>query len=208
MINIERQCLEQALIIKSNLAHQRLAELRKNRLPLEHPLTGFMTQVEWEKDPKKRMIQLLLMPLEIILIVFVWLLTVPIAYIYNIGSTYIEKNDLKKEIKLYDLNFESTKKPIIKTVESLWELHGLDDEYDMDECIDLLDNWIKILYGAETARNINVSQKVNIISAKRIELNRSYYENPSVGPHFHFVPLLRSVIASISNELGVYATEE
>jgi hypothetical protein len=209
MINIERQCVEQSLIVKSNSAQRQLTDLRKNGIPIEHPLSGFTTQVEWEKEPRKRIIQILLMPPVITLVIFVFLLTFPIAYVLNIRTAHIKKRDLEKEIKLCDLNFESTKKPNIKTVESLWELHGLDDnKYTMDECIDLLSKWIKILYGADIAMNVNIRQRVDTIAASRIELNRPYYEKHSDGMHFYFGPIFPSVLSLISKELPEYSSSE
>ena len=209
MINIERQCVEQALIVKSNSAQRQLTDLRKNGIPIEHPLSGFTSQVEWKKEPRKRIIQILLMPPVITLVIFVFLLTFPIAYVLNIRTTHIKKRDLEKEIKLCDFNLESTNKPNIKTVESLWELHGLDDnKYTMDECIDLLSKWIKILYGADIAMNINIRQRVDTIATNRMELNRPYYENHSDGIHFHFAPIFPSIVVLISNELSAYAPED
>jgi hypothetical protein len=209
MINIERQCVEQALIVKSNSAQRQLTDLRKNGIPIDHLLSGFTTQVEWEKEPRKRIIQILLMPPVITLVIFVFLLSFPIAYVLNIRATHIKKRDLEKEIKLCDLNLESTNKPNIKTVESLWELHGLDDnKYTMDECIDLLSKWIKILYGADIAMNINIRQRVDTIATNRMELNRPYYENHSDGIHFHFGPIFPSVLSLISKELPEYSSSE
>jgi hypothetical protein len=209
MINIERQCVEQALIVKSNSAQRQLTDLRKNGIPIDHILSGFTTQVEWEKEPRKRIIQILLMPPVITLVILVFLLTFPIAYVLNIRTTHIKKRDLEKEIKLCDLNLESTNKPSIKTVESLWELHGLDDnKYTMDECVDLLSKWIKILYGADIAMNVNIRQRVDTIAANRIELNRAYYENHSDGIHFHFGPIFPSVLSLISKELPEYSSSE
>jgi hypothetical protein len=208
MINIESQCIEQALIMKSNSAQQCLNNLRKNGIPFDHPLSGATSQIEWEKEPKKRLIQILLVPPIITLIIFVFLLTYPIAYMINIWSTYKIKRELKKEIKSCDLNYISAQSPNIKTLESLWELHGLDDKYTNDECIELLSAWIKILYGADIATNINICQKIDIISENRAELNRPYYENRKEGIHFHFAPVLPSVITLISKELPEYSSGE
>ncbi|MBA6336669.1 hypothetical protein H4J57_05575 [Colwellia sp. BRX8-7] len=205
MINIERLCVEQALIVKSNSARRQLADLCKNGIPIDHPLSGFTIQVEWKKELIKKIIQTLLMPL----VIFLLLLTLPIAYMFNIWTFHRKKRDLEKEIKLCDLNFEGTNNLNIKTVESLWELHGLDDnKYTLDECIDLLSKWIKILYGADLAMNINIRQRVDTIAANRIELNRAYYENESDGIHFHFAPIFPSIIVLISNELSAYAPED
>jgi hypothetical protein len=197
------------LIVKSNSAQRQLTDLRKNGIPIEHPLSGFTTQVEWKKEPRKRIIQVLLMPPVITLVIFVFLLTFPIAYVLNIRTAHIKKRDLEKEIKLSDLNFGSTNKPNIKTVESLWELHGLDDsKYTMDECIDLLSKWIKILYGVDIAMNVNIRQRVDTIAANRIELNRAYYEKHGDGMHFHFAPIFPSVLSLISKELPEYSSSE
>ena len=196
------------MIVKSNSAQRQLTDLRKNGIPIEHPLSGFTTQVEWEKEPRKRIIQILLMPPVITLVIFVFLLTFPIAYVLNIRTTHIKKRDLEKEIKLCDLNLEGTNKPSIKTVESLWELHGLDDnKYTMDECVDLLSKWIATLYGEDVALKMDVRQRVDTIATNRIELNRPYYENHSDGIHFHFGPIFPSVLTLISKELSAYAPE-
>jgi hypothetical protein len=205
MIDIERQCVEQALILKSSLAQRQLADLRKNGIPFEHPLSGATSQIEWEMESRKRIIQILLVPPVITLNIFVFLLTYPIAYMINIWSTYKIKRELKQMIKLCNLNCISTQSPNIKRLEYLWGLHGLDESYTHNECIDLLSVWIKILYGADIASNINIRQKIDTICAKRVELNRPYYENRMEGTHFHFAPVLPSVITLISNELPEYA---
>ena len=86
MIDIERQCIEQALTMKSNSAQRCLNDLRKNGIPIDHPLSGFSPQIEWAEDLKKRIIQILQMPLVIIFVIFIFifLLTFSIAYILNI----------------------------------------------------------------------------------------------------------------------------
>jgi len=208
MINIESQCIEQALIMKSNSAQRYLNDLRKNGIPFEHPLSGVTSQIEWEKEPRKRIIQIFLVPPFITLIIFVFLLTYPITYMLNIWATYKIKRELKKEIKSCNLNCISTQRPNIKTLESLWELHGLDYKYTNDECIELLSVWIKILYGAGIATNINICQKIDTISENRAELNRPYYENRMEGIHFHFAPVLPYVITLISKELPEYSSSE
>lgn len=205
------QCVEQALIVKPNAAQRRLVDLRNNGILFEHPLSDLTTQVGWEKDPKKRMIQILLMPLVFIIIIFLLMLmlTVPIAYIFNIWTTHRIKRDLEKEIKLYDLNIDNINKPKFKTVESLWELHGLNEaKYTTDECIALLSKWITILYGADIAMNINICHRMDVMAANRIELNRPYYENQSNSTHFHFAPIFPSIIVLISNKLTAYAPED
>ncbi len=211
MINIERECVEQALIIKSNSAQQRLTDLCKNGRPLENPFSGLTSGIEWEKDIKKRMIQAVLIPLVLFVAIFLAVLIFPIAYLVNIRAIYNEKRDLKKELKLCDVNFASalkntgTNKPNIKTVESLWELHGLDNaNFTMDEHIDLLSKWIEILYGEDIAMNIDIRQRVDTIAANRMELNRLYYENHSDGIHYNFAPIFPTMVAIISKELPKY----
>jgi hypothetical protein len=215
MINIERECVEQALIIKSNSAQRRLTDLRKNGRRLENLFSGLTSGVEWEKDIKKRMIQAVLIPLVLLVVICLAVLIFPITYLVNIRAIYNEKRDLKKELKLCDINFASTlkntgtNKPNIKTIESLWAVHGLDNtKFTMDEHIEVLSKWITILYGEDTAMNINIDKKLATMTANRIELNRPYYENPSSGTHYHFAPIFPSVLAVISNELSVYAPED
>ena len=215
MINIERECVEQALIIKSNSAQRRLTDLRKNGRRLENLFSGLTSGVEWEKDIKKRMIQAVLIPLVLFVAIFLAVLIFPVAYLVNIRAVYNEKRDLKKELKLCDINFASTlkntgtNKPNIKTIESLWAVHGLDNtNFTMDEHIVLLSKWITILYGADTAKNINIDKKVATMNANRMELNRPYYENSSSGTHYNFAPIFPTMVAIISKELPVYVSAD
>jgi hypothetical protein len=209
MINIERECVEQALLIKSNSAQRRLTDLRKNGKPLENPFSGLMSGIEWKKDIKKRMIQAVLITLVLLVAIFLVVLIFPVAYLVNIRTVYNEKRDLRKELKLCDINFASTNKPNIKTIESFWAVHGLDNtNFTLDEQIDLLSKWITILYGEDTARNINIDKKVATMNTNRMELNRPYYENISSGTHYNFAPIFPSMVAIISKELPVYASAD
>lgn len=132
-------------------------------------------------------------------------LMVPVAYILHLLEVQNKKRSLKTEIAGENINPTNTETPTIKTLESLWQLHGLDEyKYSSEERLELLSEWIEILYGKRIAEGLNLNQRVEAMAIRHAEANRPYYEGKSDAPHFYFVSPVDSLIRELSEELPEY----
>jgi hypothetical protein len=202
--NREIQCIKRANEAKVASAQRRLKELCEDGLSFDSPLGGGFWGIDWKKEPKERIKQILLMPIAFVLIIFLALM-VPIAYLFHLLGVRKKKQSIKNEIAENSQSLNNIEAPTIKTLESLWHLHGLDKyQYNSDEQFALLADWIEILYGKKIAESLNVKQRVEAIADSHIKANQPYYEGESGAAHFFFTPPLESLIRKLSEELCKY----
>lgn len=185
-------------------ARRRLEDLRKNGVPFDSPLSGFSVGIDWKDEPRERTKQILFMPIAFFLVAFLALL-VPVMYILHLLEVQNKKRSLKTEIAGKNTNPTNTETPTIKTLESLWQLHGLDEyKYSSEDRLELLSKWIEILYGKRIAEGLNLNQRVEAMAIRHAEANRPYYEGKGDALHFHLVSPVGSLIRELSEELPEY----
>lgn len=200
----ELQCLEKAHEARIASARRRLEDLRKNGVPFDSPLSGFSVGIDWKDEPRERTKQILFMPIAFFLVVFLALM-VPVMYILHLLEVQNQKRSLKTEIAGENIKPTNTETPTIKTLESLWQLHGLNEyKYSSAERLELLSKWIEILYGKKIAEGLNLNQRVEAIAIRHVEANRPYYEGKSEALHFSFVSPVDSLMRELSEELPEY----
>lgn len=204
MSNKERACIEKSRKAQLVIARARLEELRVNGITFDSPVGGFCSGMEWEENPSERLKKFALLPVALVLMAFLLLLT-PCMYILHLWDVYNRKRGLKSVIRKLEKEALSTQVPDEKVLELLWELHGMGTyEYPFAERLNLLGSWIDILYGKEVADNLGLKTRVDEISKRHMETNRSYYEGKDGAPHFFFMPPVESLIGALSEELPPY----
>ncbi len=229
----EFRCIEQAAMIRLASAEQRLAELRKNRISHQNPWRqisfGYM---RWESGPIERIKQVLFLPIAFIILILYWALLAPVEYMLSLSDVRVKKRQLEKEIELggfptveevlghirFGREYLAEKearlgyfpsgsdvRPSTKTIEGLWELHGLHDHghgectYDDEECFALLLKWAEILYGTDISMSLNLKQ--------RVETFRAGWGRSNSGGALFSIPKdvnIRFLVEELSKELPAY----
>jgi len=200
----EMECVRVALDAKLLAAKHRLDEIRKNGIPFESPISGFTGKFEWDEKTGKIIIQFLLMPIAFLLILFLMLLT-PIAYITHIRDSYKKKQEISNEINNLKQSTQPYEVPKMKSLEFLWNLHGLDEyKYNTTERITVLKKWITVLYGEEIKSKLNFEARLDEITKRHAEANIPFYQGVEGAAHFHFMSSVDSLIRDLTNELPEY----
>jgi len=99
---------------------------------------------------------------------------------------------------------EASSQPEEKTVLSLWHLHGIDQsKHGEHRAIRLLNQWLDILYGAGTAKELNIEGHYSQKWQNNIKMNMPFYTEANA-PHFHFRNTFECVLEQVSGELPPY----
>ena len=199
----ERCCIVISHQARLAAANARLAELEKNGIPFDSPISGIAGGIEWEENIGGRIMQAAILPLVLVFSLFLYVMT-PVAYIQHLRKVHQKKKELEREIQAIESELLSDQVPDRKDVESLWRLHGLDErKYSLDERVNLLSNWIDTLYGKDASNNLRLKSKAEDIAERNFKANLPCYEDKDA-PHFRFVSPVDSMARQLSEELPPY----
>jgi len=91
-----------------------------------------------------------------------------------------------------------------KTVLSLWHLHGIDQsKHGEHRAIRLLNQWLDILYGSDTAKDLDIEGRRSQTWQRNIKMNMPFYTEANA-PHFLFRNPFDCVLEQVSGELPPY----
>jgi len=94
--------------------------------------------------------------------------------------------------------------PEEKTVLLLWHLHGIDkNKHGEHRAIRLLNQWLDILYGSGTAKELDIEVRCSQTWQRNIKMNMPFYTEANA-PHFHFRNPFDCVLDQVSGELPPY----
>lgn len=197
----ELRCIDASKKAKISSFQRRLDDFCKNGEAFDNPLKGIGDALTLKLNLVKKIKQMFFIPFAIIILS----LFTPIMYISHLFKLHDTKSSLKKELADEIIRNENLKSPINKTLESLWELYGLDGQkYCHTERMDLLSKWIRILYGKKTLERLNINQMAHQIGLKNSNLNRKWFEGDKSAPHFCVRPIVDSLIRKLSDDLPKY----
>lgn len=200
----ERCCIEITHQARLVAAKARLAELKKNGVPFENPISDLSGGITWNESLVGKLKQITLLPLMLVYVLVSFIMT-PIAYVLHLWQSYNKKQKLRREIKALETESLSGQVPEEKTLESLWELHGLDEcESSLDERMNLLSDWVDTLYSEDVSKNLRLKSKVEVIVARRFKINLPYYQGKEGAAHFLLTPPVDSLLRQLSAELPPY----
>jgi len=95
--------------------------------------------------------------------------------------------------------------PEKKDLQSLWELHGLEDFlYSSELRLRLLKSWIDVLYGEDTTRKLKLDDKLKGFKGFFEDVNKPYYEGEEDACHYYFGDPVSFTIEMISEKLPEY----
>lgn len=197
----ELGCIDAAKKAKISSARRSLEDFCKNGDAFDNPLKGIGDALTLKLNHVKKIKQIFFIPFGITIL----FLITPLMYICHLFKLHDTKSSLKKELAHEKIKNENLKSPTNKTLESLWELYGLDrHKYCHTERMDLLSKWIRILYENKTLEKLNINQMVHQIGLKNSNLNRKWFEGDKSAPHYCVTPIVDSLIRKLSDDLPKY----
>ena len=203
--NKERDCIEKARQARLDAANARLVDVKKNGVPFDSPADGltWKWKFKWDEKLGDRIVQIVLLILLPVMFLLLFVMTL-IAYIFHLWVTHQKKRELKREINELESEALSGQVPDEKDLESLWWLHGLEDrKYTSDERLNLVSDWVGILYGTDAPKDLRLQSRVDESRERQMKANLPYYEGKD-SPHYHFGSPVDSVIRTLSAELPEY----
>jgi hypothetical protein len=194
-------CVRQARDIMRVAAQEDLRALRTSPEPFDSYLgiDKKMLLIKWNGGFGALMKQTGLVALRIVLLA-IFALLVPVRY----GLHLIQRarKIRAQEVRIAQLSTIPAFAPTCKTIDELWRAYGLDDDaFAVDTQAALLENWVEVLYGVETARRLDVQGRASAKMAQRREMHRPLYEGKEGAIHFHFAPIAESIAEELSKAL-------
>jgi len=156
------------------------------------------SDIEWKPSLSGRLQQIALLPVA-------FLLLVPLCIVGQWLCCQYEWISLKSTLLtlLMKQRFRIAEPalPEQKTLWHLWQMHGSDRDthISFDNSLRLLNQWIVILYGQESADRLNIEGRINEMRDRQCT-----YKGHCGAPIFHFAPILESLIRQLYKELPPY----
>jgi len=197
----ELQCIQAADAMRITCTRAELEAMRNDNTSILDEWRP--SAIEWEPSLSGRIQQIALLPVA-------FLLLVPLCIVGQWLCCQYEWIALRSALLtlLMKPRFRISEPPLPeqKTLWHLWQMHGSDreDHISFGNSIRLLNQWIVILYGQETADSLNIEGRINEMRDRRCAMNKPYYEGAGDAPHFHFVPILETLIEQLHEELPPY----
>jgi hypothetical protein len=194
-------CVRQARDIVRAAAQEDLRALQTSPEPFDSYLgiDKKILLIKWNGGFGAFMKQTALVTLRIVLLA-IFALLLPVRY----GLHLIQRarKIQAQEVRIDQLSTNPAFAPTCKTIDELWRAYGLDDDaFAVDTQVALLENWVEVLYGVETARQLDVQGRASEKMAQRREMHRPFYEGKKDAIHFHFAPIAQSIAEELSKAL-------
>lgn len=190
----EAQCIEAVTQLRIKAAN-RAAD--KNKIVLEKPASRSSDVIQSKKTPANRVKQILRLPAVLIRFLSILLLR-PITTGLHRHKTYQLQQQHKTALaSAYTSN----------TLDSLWHNHGLNEaSYSETVCLDLLTQWVDILYGKDAAEAVDIKEMAAKHNTLRATANMPHYTAETLEdfPHFYFGSTINAVVKRLSEQLGEY----
>jgi hypothetical protein len=208
VLSEEIKCIEMARVARLRSAQGNLIVLEQG-MPYSGPMSGIFGRKGDKSDPLT-MKKILFFPIAIFLIGLLALMT-PFDYIGERRKHAKRKSKLRAMIKELDAPVASPQVPTVKTIEALWNLHGLEDQnywersgFSQETRLDVLSKWVETLYGQETCLNTKLHERAADTLRRQAAANRPWYQGDPTAAHFHFVELVTGLVRDLSDELPPY----
>ncbi|OUR81476.1 hypothetical protein A9Q82_10120 [Cycloclasticus sp. 46_120_T64] len=191
----EAQCIEAVTQLRIKAAN-RAAD--KNRVVFKKPLGRLRDVSQWKKTPANRVKQILALPAALIRVVSILLLLPITAGLHRYKIYQLQQQHKTALASAYTSN----------SLDSLWHSHGLNEaSYSETVCLDLLTQWVNILYGKDAAEAVDIKEMAGKHNTLRATANIPHYtaEIPEDFPRFYFGSTINAVVRRLSEQLGEYA---
>jgi hypothetical protein len=146
--------------------------------------------------------QVVLMPIALMLILILALLA-PFDYGAHLRKLARKRARLKDEIRR--LNVRSVPlEASERTLRTLWSHCELDRAPHVSTNLDLLCQWIDVLYGSGSSVELKIREREREIGRRMSEANRPYNEDVQGAIHYYFGPPIDALIEELSEELPLF----
>jgi len=157
--------------------------------------------IEWKPSFAGKLQQVTLAP-------FVYLLILPMCIAVQWLVELSER--IMRRITLWKIIFRSKHEaiepplPETKTLWGLWQIHGIERRrFGEEHATELLDQWIVILYGKETADRLNIESRRKDMWRRNIKAKMPYYKREPALCVLYKNPF-DCILEQVSEELSVY----
>jgi len=200
-MSAEQQCIEYALSYRRELLD---AEIKEISLWSCDEWPSFADgKFDWKLSLEGKLFQIVFWPAAILLVILMALVTSVVNFFEQLGR----RNTLKREKRQLARLSVPYEVPAKKNLNALWCHYRFGKRFGDDCGIQLLDRWIEILYGRETAARLDLKTRAVEIRARQFKLNDGWYRGDADAPHFFFVPHIDGLARELANKLPPYAPE-
>lgn len=200
----EVQCIHKANEVRLASAQRRLIEVCENGIPFDNPLNEVNWKRDWNVSPVDRAKLIFSLPSWCIFIILLALIT-PFSYILHLQNVHNIKKNILNETFKKQVNIQNLEGPENKTLESLWNLYGLNNgEYDIKDKIKLLTDWIEILYGEQSNENLDLNQELSSIVDEHVKTDTLYFQYNVNATNLLFKSPIQLLIFKLSKGLREY----
>jgi hypothetical protein len=197
-MNAEQQCIEYALCYRRELLD---AEIKETRLwSCDGWLSFADCKFDWKPSLAGKLTQMAFWPVAILLVILMALVISVVNFSEQLGRRNTLKRE-KRQLAQLSIPYEV---PAKKNLNALWRHYGLGKRFGDDCGIQLLDRWIEILYGRETADRFDLKARFEEILARQFKANAGWYRGNADALHFHFLPITDCLARELADELPAY----
>jgi hypothetical protein len=193
------QCIRKARAMKIQIAEEALAALSMKGSSWKSPMSGVML-IDRHASTGAIVKQIALMPITLVLLLILALLT-PFAYVVHLRNLVRERAMLKDEIRRLGSSPLPLDEVSERTLLALWSHCGLSNAECPAAKLDLLCQWVDILYGSGRASELKIRERLSEIGRRMSEANRPYYDGIEGALRYHFGDPIDTVITELSEEL-------
>jgi hypothetical protein len=190
------KCIREARAMQLQIAEKELAALSVNWSSWQSPMSGVVL-IDRPANPRTILKQIALMPIVSIRLLILSLLA-PFDYMAHLRNLARKSATLKDEIRRLRTNPMPLDEPSVRTLRDLWFHCGISDAVPQ---LDLLCQWVDILYGSGRSAELKIRERVREIGRQMGEANLPYYEGKEGACHFYFRQPIDTVMDELSEEL-------
>jgi len=190
----EVACIEKAYEIRRREVGSALSQ------PSPFEIDWGLSGGDWPKTLKEWAKWVLVVPLVVVLLAILQTVAAPFQYVAHRRKRAREKAGLQEELAA--LERQALLRPIEdKTLWELWRVYGFEDRrFPESVHVELASAWIDGLYGPETTRVVNLTERMERVTRRRARVRA---EAPQIGCVL-WTPRLEQVLEELSAELPRY----
>jgi len=199
----ERRCIQASNTLKVEWAKDELKKLNHEKMSsllyvnVPKLLKDAVRSITWKPTLLGKLVQL-----------GVFMLVIPIAPMFGLLMWLVDLIDWLSKMYTLKKGMRQCKRQAVfndssdaRTLLELWNLYGMNyREHGKDRCVQLLNQWLEILYEEGTADRLDVAGRCRRMGLRHARANIPYYTEEDA-PHFFFRNPFDCVLEQVSGEL-------
>jgi hypothetical protein len=195
------QCIRRARAIELRTAEQELAALSvkgSSWATWRSPLYG-VALFQGLESTGAILKRVAVLPIAMFLLLILALMA-PFDYVAHLRKLARTKAELKDEIRRLMTNPLPTEESPARTLGALWKRYGRKHD------VDLLCEWVDILYGSGRSGELRIRER--LLELGRLEIMEVNHEGKPVAPHLHYDEPMVFLLDTLSMELPPFLAPE